>query len=453
MTSPNLDELWNSVLDLLKGELTTLSFDTWFAGDTRIASVQHDTMVIEVANSFTKNHIKDNYYDTLSNCITKVFNKTYTLKIVSVDEHYTPEATDSNMPLDDDDFFSQDYVDIRTNLVPNYVFDTFVVGNSNRLAHAASVAVAESPATAYNPLFLYGGAGLGKTHLMHSIAHYILDKDPSTRVLYATSEKFTNELINSIRDDKNEEFRQKYRNIDILLIDDIQFITGKERTQEEFFHTFNALYESNKQIIICSDRPPKEIKTLEERLRSRFEWGLIADIQSPEFETRVAILRKKAELDHISIPEDVLYFIAKIVTSNIRELEGALTRILAFSQLTNRPIDVDLATEALKDIISNDQPKVLTAEYILNTVCSYFGLEPEELLSSKRTKNIAYPRQIAMYLCRKHTELSLPKIGEKLGGRDHTTVLHGYEKIANSIEKDIELSQILKELEGKLTTA
>ena len=286
---------------------------------------------------------------------------------------------------------------------------------------------------------------------MHSIAHYILEQNPSAKVLYASSEKFTNELINSIRDDKNEAFRNKYRNIDVLLIDDIQFIAGKERTQEEFFHTFNTLHEANKQIIISSDRPPKEIETLEDRLRSRFEWGLIADIQSPDLETRIAILRKKAELESLSVPEDVLLFIAKTVVSNIRELEGALNRILAFSSLANRPITVELANEALKDLISKDKPKIITADYIQEIVADYFHLKVDELKSAKRTRNIAYPRQIAMYLCRKLTDLSLPKIGEKFGGRDHTTIIHGFEKISKDLTKDMELSQIITELENKIT--
>ena len=271
-------------------------------------------------------------------------------------------------------------------------------------------------------------------------------------MIYASSEKFTNELINSIRDDRNESFRNKYRNIDVLLIDDIQFIAGKERTQEEFFHTFNALHEANKQIIISSDRPPKEIQTLEDRLRSRFEWGLIADIQSPDLETRIAILRKKAEIENLSVPEDVLLFIAKTVISNIRELEGALNRILAFSSLTNKPITVELANEALKDLISKDKPRIITAEYIQETVANYFHLKPEEFKSSKRTRNIAYPRQIAMYLCRKLTDLSLPKIGEKFGGRDHTTIIHGFEKISRELQTDVELTQILNELESKITS-
>ncbi len=324
---------------------------------------------------------------------------------------------------------------MSTMLNPKYTFDSFVIGNSNRFAHAASLAVAESPAKAYNPLFIYGGVGLGKTHLMHAIGHYILHNNPKSQVVYVSSEKFTNELINSIKDDKNVEFRNKYRNIDILLVDDIQFIAGKERTQEEFFHTFNALYEANKQIIISSDRPPKEIPTLEDRLRSRFEWGLIADIQAPDFETRMAILKKKADVEKLNIPNEVMVYIATKIKSNIRELEGALIRIVAFSSLTNKEISVDLASEALKDIISSKQTRQVTIDIIQEVVANYYNLKIEELKSARRTRNIAFPRQIAMYLSRKLTDMSLPKIGEEFGGRDHTTVIHAYEKISNNLKK------------------
>ena len=324
----------------------------------------------------------------------------------------------------------------NTSLNPRYTFDTFVIGNSNRLAHAASVAVAESPAKAYNPLFIYGGVGLGKTHLMHAIGHYVLSQNKKTKVVYVSSETFTNELINSIRDDRNIEFRNKYRNIDILLIDDIQFIAGKERTQEEFFHTFNSLYEANKQIIISSDRPPKEIPTLEDRLRSRFEWGLIADIQPPDLETRIAILKKKAKLENLVVPDEVLIYIAKKILSNIRELEGALIRIVAYSSLTNREINEELAIEALKDIISNTKPKFITPDLIKEKVAEFFNIKIEDFTAKKRTKSIVYPRQIAMYLCRELTDLSLPKIGEEFG-RDHTTILHAYDKISSDLEIDL----------------
>lgn len=444
--SPLYQKQWEAILSIIELETSSVSFNTWFK-ETELLDIEDTTLVVSIKNEFTKEILNTRYLELLRNSALQVFNKDYAIKFVLPNEQTAldQKAIKKNEQL-------QDPLNYPSNLNPRYVFDSFVVGNSNRMAHAAALAVAEAPARAYNPLFLYGGVGLGKTHLMHSIAHYILDQNPNSKVIYASSEKFTNELINSIRDDKNESFRNKYRNIDVLLIDDIQFITGKERTQEEFFHTFNALYEANKQIIICSDRPPKEIETLEERLRSRFEWGLIADIQSPDLETRIAILRKKAEIENLSVPEDVLLFIAKTVISNIRELEGALNRILAFSSLTNKPITVELANEALKDLISKDKPKVITAEYILDIVAAYFHLKPEELRSSKRTRNIAYPRQIAMYLCRKLTDLSLPKIGEKFGGRDHTTIIHGFDKISRELQTDIELTQMLNELESKITS-
>ena len=425
------DAQWNAILSIIEPETSSVSFNTWFK-ETKLIDIFDNTMVIGVKNDFNKEILSTRYLELIKNSVLQVLNKEYILDfvVVSEDGKYAPKQ-----PSAKKEAAIEDPLNIRSNLNPRYVFNSFVVGNSNRMAHAAALAVAEAPARAYNPLFLYGGVGLGKTHLMHSIAHYILEQNPSAKVLYASSEKFTNELINSIRDDKNEAFRNKYRNIDVLLIDDIQFIAGKERTQEEFFHTFNTLHEANKQIIISSDRPPKEIETLEDRLRSRFEWGLIADIQSPDLETRIAILRKKAELESLSVPEDVLLFIAKTVVSNIRELEGALNRILAFSSLANRPITVELANEALKDLISKDKPKIITADYIQEIVADY----------------IAYPRQIAMYLCRKLTDLSLPKIGEKFGGRDHTTIIHGFEKISKDLTKDMELSQIITELENKIT--
>ena len=341
--------------------------------------------------------------------------------------------------------------EMSSTLNPKYTFNSFVIGNSNRFAHAASLAVAEAPAKAYNPLFIYGGVGLGKTHLMHAIGHYILESNPNAKVVYVSSEKFTNELINAIKDDKNEEFRSKYRNVDVLLIDDIQFIAGKERTQEEFFHTFNALHDANKQIILSSDRPPKEIPTLEDRLRSRFEWGLIADIQVPDFETRMAILKKKADVENLNVANDVMGYIASKIKSNIRELEGALIRIIAYSSLTNREVSVDLATEALKDIISKKQGKHVTIDAIQDIVASYYNLRIEDLKSQRRTRSVAYPRQIAMYLSRKLTDMSLPKIGEEFGGRDHTTVIHAYEKISENLKTDDTLQHTVNNITKKLT--
>lgn len=444
--SNQYDTKWNAILNIIEPETSSVSFNTWFK-ETKLVDILDNKMIISVKNDFNKEILSTRYLELLRNCVLQVLNKEYVFDFVVVPEGQVYEKK-KDAPRRE---VIEDPLNNKSNLNPRYIFNSFVVGNSNRMAHAAALAVAEAPARAYNPLFLYGGVGLGKTHLMHSIAHYILEQNPNAKVLYASSEKFTNELINSIRDDKNEAFRNKYRNIDVLLVDDIQFIAGKERTQEEFFHTFNTLHEANKQIIISSDRPPKEIETLEDRLRSRFEWGLIADIQSPDLETRIAILRKKAELESLSVPEDVLLFIAKTVISNIRELEGALNRIIAFSSLANKPISVELANEALKDLISKDKPRVITADYIQEIVADYFHLKVEDLKSAKRTRNIAYPRQIAMYLCRRLTDLSLPKIGEKFGGRDHTTIIHGFEKISKEINKDIELSQTINELESKIT--
>lgn len=336
--------------------------------------------------------------------------------------------------------------DLLPALNPKYVFETFVIGNSNRFAHAASLAVAETPAQIYNPFFIYGGVGLGKTHLMHAIGHRIRQHHPKIRVVYISSEKFTNELINSIRDSNPESFRQKYRNIDVLLVDDIQFLSKKEHTQEEFFHTFNALHEANKQIILSSDRAPREIQTLEDRLRSRFEWGLITDIQPPDLETRIAILRKKALIENLNIPNDVMVYIASRIDNNIRELEGALIRVVAYASLINQTVDTDLATEALKDIFPDGKPKQITNELIQEIVANHFKIKIEELLAKKRTRNVAFPRQIAMYLCRELTDTSLPRIGEIFGGRDHTTVIHAHEKISRERNEDTKLNNTIKEL-------
>ena len=331
-------------------------------------------------------------------------------------------------------------------LNPKYTFDTFVTGKSNQLAHAASVAVAENPGRGYNPLFLYGGVGLGKTHLMHAIGHRILQNHPEMRVLYVSSEKFTNELINSIRDGYPEKFRDKYRTIDVLMVDDIQFISGKTSTQEEFFHTFNALHDDNKQIILSSDRPPKEVEKLEDRLRSRFEWGLITDIQAPDLETRIAILRKKAMVDHLDVPNDVMFSIANRIDTNIRELEGALTRVVAYASLTRQPITTELASQALKDLFPESGQKEVTLEVIQEIVANYFQIPVDDLHSKKRSRSIAFPRQVAMYLCRELTESSLPAIGQFFGGRDHTTVLHAYDKIQKEKETDDKLGKTISDL-------
>lgn len=398
-----LKHLWEKTLNIIKGELTEVSFNTWIKSCEPLC-ISANTIKISVPNSFTKDILEKRYKDLVINSIEAACSKTYDLEFLIASE--VKETEEKNTVKDDISVTVSD--EMSSTLNPKYTFDSFVIGNSNRFAHAASLAVAESPAKAYNPLFIYGGVGLGKTHLMHAIGHYILQNNPNAKVVYVSSEKFTNELINAIKDDKNEEFRTKYRSVDVLLIDDIQFIAGKERTQEEFFHTFNTLHEANKQIILSSDRPPKEIPTLEDRLRSRFEWGLIADIQAPDFETRMAILKKKADVEKLNVPNEVMVYIATKIKSNIRELEGALIRIVAYSSLTNRDITVDLATEALKDIISNKQNKCITIDLIQDIVANYFNLRVEDLKSQRRTRNVAYPRQIAMYLSRKLTDMSLP---------------------------------------------
>ena len=446
----DLNELWQKTLNIIKGEMSEVSFNTWIKSCEPI-SISSDTIKISVPNSFTQDILEKRYKDLVANSIKVICSKLYKIEFlissdlnleeIKKEPKVTPQKNKSIIVNDE----------MSTTLNPKYTFDSFVIGNSNRFAHAASLAVAEAPAKAYNPLFIYGGVGLGKTHLMHAIGHYILQNNPNAKVVYVSSEKFTNELINSIKDDKNEEFRNKYRNVDILLIDDVQFIAGKERTQEEFFHTFNALHDANKQIILSSDRPPKEIPTLEDRLRSRFEWGLIADIQIPDFETRMAILKKKAEVEKLNVANEVMIYIATKIKSNIRELEGALIRIVAYSSLTNREITVDLASEALKDIISKKQGKNITINLIQDIVSSYFNLRIEDLKSQRRTRNIAYPRQIAMYLSRKLTDMSLPKIGEEFGGRDHTTVIHAYEKISDNLNNDENLQHTIETLTKKLT--
>ncbi|GAA0226148.1 chromosomal replication initiator protein DnaA [Metaclostridioides mangenotii] len=434
--------LWDKTLQLIKGDIGTTSYISLFKSIVPL-KIQMNDLYLLVPNEFNKGMLEDRYLSILQDTIKQVSLKQYNIKFVLSEKEIDDINSEENYT---------EFKKIYTNLNPKYTFDTFVIGNSNRFAHAACVAVAESPAKAYNPLFLYGGVGLGKTHLMQAIGHHIAGQKKDSKVVYVSSEKFTNELINSIKDDKNENFRNKYRNVDVLLIDDIQFIAGKERTQEEFFHTFNTLHEANKQIIISSDRPPKDIPTLEDRLRSRFEMGLITDIQAPDYETRIAILRKKAQMERIEVPNEVMSYIAQNIKSNIRELEGALTRVVAYSSLSNRLITQDLATEALKDIISNSQSEEVNIPRIKEKVSSVFNIKMEDFNSKRRTRSIAYPRQIAMYLTRELTDLSLPKIGEEFGGRDHTTVIHACDKVSKDIEADedvkYKINKIISELKG-----
>lgn len=448
MKNIDLSEVWNQTLSIVESQLNKPSFETWLK-PTKPVSMQNNLLLIEAPNEFAKNWLDTRYTELIKTALQFILkNEKVEIKFILSDE-ISYEKNKVEKKAARRDYLGEDFT-LSSLLNPKYVFDTFVIGNGNRFAHAACLAVAEAPAKAYNPLFIYGGVGLGKTHLMHAIGHYILEQNPKIKVVYVSSEKFTNELINSIKDDKTVEFRNKYRNIDVLLVDDIQFLTNKERTQEEFFHTFNALHEANRQIIISSDRPPKEIPTLEDRLRSRFEWGLIADIQPPDFETRIAILKKKAETENLDVPDDVFTYIASKIDTNIRELEGALIRVIAYSSLTNNEINIDLATEALKDILPTLKPKQINSDLIIDVVSDYFNLKPSDFKAKKRTRTVAFPRQIAMYLCRELTDASLPKIGEEFGGRDHTTVIHAYDKISKEMEEDVSLKNIIKELTDRI---
>lgn len=449
-----IKEKWDDILLHIKEEheLTDVSFKTWLL-PTEPYSMKGSKLFILVPDIHFLGYIKKKYGFLLQITIEELTGYECEVDFLTI-EQVNKESNDSNnRPLLMKTAELDQQVLQNANLNPRYTFDTFVVGANNNLAHAASLAVAESPGEIYNPLFIYGGVGLGKTHLMHSIAHFILKNNPKAKILYVTSEKFTNELIDAIRNKNNistTEFREKYRTNDVLLIDDIQFIIGKESTQEEFFHTFNALYESKKQIIISSDKPPKEIETLEERLRSRFEWGLTVDIQSPDYETRMAILRKKEELEGYNIDNEVIKYIATNVKSNIRELEGALTKIVALSKLNKREITIELAEEALKDLISPNESKEVTPELIIQVVSDHYGITSLDISSQKRNKEIVYPRQIVMYLCRNMTEAPLQAIGKYLGGRDHTTIIHGSEKIAAELEKNETLRNTMEILKKKI---
>lgn len=451
-----LREHWDDILLYLKEEhdIMDVSYRTWLL-PLQLHRAEADKVIIMVPDSTMIGYIKKKYGFFLKIAIEEKTGIECEVEFISKED--AKKDTPSNKKKSSTAEQAQPSPEVlqHANLNPKYTFDTFVVGANNNLAHAASLAVAESPGEVYNPLFIYGGVGLGKTHLMHSIAHFILKNNPNAKILYVTSEKFTNELIDAIRNKNNistTEFREKYRNNDVLLIDDIQFIIGKESTQEEFFHTFNALYESKKQIIISSDKPPKEIETLEERLRSRFEWGLTVDIQSPDYETRMAILRKKEEMEGYNIDNEVIKYIATNIKSNIRELEGALTKIVALSKLgTNREITIELAEEALKDLISPNASKEITPESIMQIVSEHFGITPLDIASQKRNREIVVPRQIVMYLCRTMTATPLQVIGKYMGGRDHTTIIHGAEKIAKDLEKNDSLRNTIEILKKKIS--
>ncbi|KAA1039515.1 chromosomal replication initiator protein DnaA [Macrococcus equipercicus] len=439
-----IDSIWNKVLQNLEKKLSTPSYETWF-NHTAISSLNNNQVVIEAPTAFHASWLNKNYITIIQETIEETIGEKLDVKIISGEDVLEDKLKHEPIVSRKE----QEVLPSQLNI--DNTFDTFVIGSGNRFSHAASLAVAEAPAKAYNPLFIYGGVGLGKTHLMHAIGHYVMEHKDNAKVVYTSSEKFTNEFINSIKDNKTEEFRSKYRNVDVLLIDDIQFLAGKESTQEEFFHTFNELHQNNKQIVISSDRAPKEIPTLEDRLRSRFEWGLITDVTPPDLETRIAILRKKSEEEKIDIPNEAMLYIANQIQSNIRELEGALTRVTAYSKLVKRELTADLVAEALKDIISTSKPKKISIQDIQTIVGSFYNVRMEDFTAKKRTKSIAFPRQIAMYLARELTDYSLPKIGEEFGGRDHTTVIHAHEKIKKQIEHDAGLKKEIDNLEKEIT--
>ena len=419
--------------ELLREEVSKISYDTWIK-PLGIQDIEKDHIVFTVASEYQKDFIENRYSSLLLNTLRYITNKDWSFSVIDLSQQKETKETKEIKENKNTNITDSELQINHASLNPKYTFETFVVGNNNRFAHAAALAVGDSPAKSYNPLFLYGGVGLGKTHLMHAIGNRIIENNRNCNVIYVTSEKFTNQLINAIKDNKNEFFRNKYRNIDVLLIDDIQFIAGKERVQEEFFHTFNTLYEDGKQIIISSDKPPRDIPFLEDRLKSRFEWGLLADISCPDYETRLAILRKKAQDENIIIDDFILSNIATKIDSNIRELEGVFNKLVARASLIHSPITIELAENIINDFKSESE-KVISCDFIKETVCKYFSVNKEDLEGNKRSNEIAFPRQIAMYLCREVANMSFPKIGEDFGNRDHSTVMHAYRKIAKEVKE------------------
>ena len=435
------EELIAKIKELLKPEVTEISYNTWIM-PLDIKSIEGNHIVFTANSEFQKDFIENKYKSLIFNTLRFITNRDWTFSVVDVSKEESSEDNNEVIADKKDDASLAEIELNKSTLNPKYTFDTFVVGNNNRFAHAAALAVGNEPAKSYNPLFLYGGVGLGKTHLMHAIGNRILENNKNANVLYVTSEKFTNQLINAIKDNKNEFFRNKYRNIDVLLIDDIQFIARKERVQEEFFHTFNTLYEEGKQIILSSDKPPRDIQFLEDRLKSRFEWGLLADISCPDYETRLAILRKKAQDENIIIDDVILSDIANKIDSNIRELEGVFNKIVARASLTHSPITIELAEMIINEFISESE-KVISAEFIQETVAKYFSIDKNDLAGNKRSNDIAFPRQIAMYLCREVANMSYPQIGVDFGGRDHSTVMHACKKIEKEVKEKLNTKLIV----------
>ena len=443
-------EKWEEILQYVKKEheLSDISFDTWLK-PLEVYSVEENLIYILVpSEQIGISYLNKKYYLALRVAIAEILGIEYDIKFILPEDAKKIRSVNSKGPKTPEPEVSK-----RSNLNPNYTFDTFVVGSNNRFAQSASLAVAESPGEAYNPLYIYGGPGLGKTHLMHSIGHFILKKNPSAKVLYVTSEEFTNEVIESIRSGNASamnKFREKYRTIDVLMIDDVQFIIGKESTQEEFFHTFNALHSAGKQIILTSDKPPKDMETLEERIRSRFEWGLMADIGAPVYETRMAILRRKVESDDMVLSDDILNYIANNIKSNIRELEGALNKLLAYSNLEKTDITMDIAKKELQNIITPDKPREITPQLIIEVVSEHFQISLDQMISKNRSNEIAKPRQIAMYLCKTMTDIPLDSIGSLLGGRDHSTIIHGIKKIGDEYDSNEQTRNLIETIKKKI---
>ena len=442
------DELLSKLKDLLKNEVSTISYETWIL-PLEIENIKDDHIIFAAVSDFQQDFIENKFRSLIFNTLRYITNKEWTFSVIDKSKEKSDEGqiiTDIKSNISDTELDNN-----HQTLNPKYTFETFVVGNNNRFAHAAALAVGNEPGKSYNPLFLYGGVGLGKTHLMHAIGNRILENNSKSNILYVTSEKFTNQLINAIKDNKTEIFRNKYRNIDVLLIDDIQFIAGKDRVQEEFFHTFNTLREDGKQIIISSDKPPRDIEFLEDRLKSRFEWGLLADISCPDYETRLAILRKKAQDENIIIDDSILSDIATKIDSNIRELEGVFNKIVARASLTHSPITIELAENIINEF-KYESEKIISCDFIKETVAKYFSIDKDELAGSKRSNDIAFPRQIAMYLCREIAGMSFPQIGADFGNRDHSTVMHGYNKISKEIKEKNSTKLIVESVKNIITS-
>lgn len=441
MSKDSENELWAKAKELLKTETTVITFETWIQ-PLEIKSFQDNVVVLIASNPFQRNTVESKYLSLITNTFNFLTNKKCQV--------FIKLASDDLEQINQSNTIGNNKVFINSGLNPKYTFNTFVVGNNNKFAQAAAMGVVENPGSKYNPYFIYGGVGLGKTHLMHAIGNEILRNNMNAKVLYVTSENFTNQLINALKDQSMEKFKDKYRGIDVLLIDDIQFIANKKSTQEEFFHTFNTLYESGKQIVLSSDKPPKDIELLEDRLKSRFEWGLIADISNPDYETRLAILRKKTQIDNIIIDDEILSAIATRVDTNIRELEGTLNKLIAKASLTNSPITMAMAQKAIDDIVASQQ-KVISSSYIQEVVGKYFNIDPADLRGAKRSNDVTFPRQIAMYLCRNVAQMSMPQIGKDFGNRDHSTVMHACNKIDKEIKNNSNTKLIVESVQNLLT--